>query len=102
MPGFVVQNAKALDLDTANVSTNLERVDTVVEEVTHQLRPGCLLLIGGVPDAWAADPVITTIRDRRVGETCQWPPRGALVPELAAQISCRYRGQATIEVGDQT
>ena len=77
-----------------NAATNLEWIDTLIDEVTEELSPRTLLPVGGIPDTRfagsvvAARPPAGSVQDRRgcrVEPWCQYFPaslrRGAVATE---------------------
>lgn len=57
-----------VDGRTPDAATELERVDAVVDEVAEEFGPCGLLLIGGVPHAGFALPVVPARSSGGVGE----------------------------------
>jgi hypothetical protein len=86
-----------------DAATNLEWIDTLIDEVMEELSPRTLLPVGGVPDTRFADSVVTArppagsvqdTRGCRVEPWCQQFPaslrRGA-VATASASVTRRSR-----------
>jgi len=83
--------------DPPDAAANLERVDTIIDEVAKQLRPRTLFAVGGIPDAGLAVAVVTA---RTPGGICaghQRVPGGALMPVVAAQRAARRGGDRAVQ-----
>lgn len=48
-----------VDRDPTDTATNLEGIDTVIDEVAQEFSPRTLLAVGGIPDTRFAGPVAT-------------------------------------------
>jgi hypothetical protein len=58
-----------------NAATNLEWIDTLIDEVTEELSPRTLLPVGGIPDTGFAGSVVTARPPGRVGTGHEGVPR---------------------------
>jgi hypothetical protein len=61
LSGLPVGEVEYLQVDrySPNTATNLEWIDTLIDEVTEELRPRTLLPVGGIPDSRLAGSVVT-------------------------------------------
>lgn len=78
-----------VDGHAPDTAAELEQVDTVVDEVTEELCPGGLLLVGGVPDAGIALPVVPAWSSGRIGAGGEGMTGRALVPPVAGEVPSR-------------
>ena len=75
-----------------NAATHLERIDSVVNEMTKEFGPCALLTVGCVPNARFSGSVVAARAQGGVCTGCQRMPGGALVPITAGQSSARCAG----------
>lgn len=78
-----------VDGHASDTAAELEQVDTVVDEVTEELCPGGLLLVGGVPDAGIDPPMVPAWSSGRVGAVGEGMAGRALVPPVAGEVPSR-------------
>ncbi len=79
------------DVHPADATTDLERVDSLIQEVPEQLGPRSLFLTGRVPDTRLARSVESARALRRVGARQEVVLGRALVPVPADDASPRGR-----------
>ena len=75
-----------------NAATHLERIDSLVNEMTKEFRPCALLTVGCIPNPRFSGSVIAARAQGGVCTRCQQVPGGALVPVTAGQSSARCAG----------
>lgn len=85
-------------MDPADPTSELERIDTFVDEVSKQLSPGRLLLARGVPDARLAGAVVAARASCGIGARDERVSGGTLVPEATGDLSARCGGNRVSEV----
>jgi hypothetical protein len=81
-----------VDCYTTYAAAYFEWVDSILDEVAKELRPGALLAVGCIPDARLAGLVVTTGSAGRICAGRQWMASGALMPETTGQLSPRCGG----------
>jgi hypothetical protein len=64
-----------VDRYTTDAATNLEWIDTFIDEVTEELSPRALLPVGGIPDTRFAGSVVSARPRGRVGTGHEGVPR---------------------------
>lgn len=86
------------DVDPTDPTSELERVDAFVDEVTEQLGPGSLLLTRRVPDARLAGAVVAARASCGIGARRERVSGGTLVPETTGDLPARCGGNRVSDV----
>ena len=81
-----------VDGDATDAAAHFEWVDSLVDEVAKELRPGALLAIGGIPDARLAGAMVATGPAGGICAGGKWVAGGALVPIVTGELSSRCGG----------
>jgi hypothetical protein len=86
------------DVDAADSTPELERLDAFVDEVSKQLRPGRLLLTRCIPDARLSGAVVAAGASCGIGARGERASGGTLVPEMTGDLPARCGGNRVSDV----